>query len=99
MYGQEAHCLKRGIQPWLSKVRDPSSTGEQTFLLLQAFSFAHTENNVTINSPPLPNCVQILSQELKTGYNGNEAKVTRAVLRLTLRVEPLSTGVLNTQFK
>ena len=48
--------LKRGLQRWLSIVKEPQGT-KTHFFLLELFSFNITGENMTMFPPHLPNCI------------------------------------------
>ena len=54
--GAETHCLKRGLQSWLSIVKE-SQGNKIHFFLLEAFFFNITGENTTVSPCHLPNCV------------------------------------------
>ena len=51
--GVETHCLKRGLQSWLSIVKEPQGN-KIHFFLLEAFSSTITGENITMFPPHLP---------------------------------------------
>ena len=51
--GAETHCLKRGLQSWLSIVKEPQGN-KIHFFLLEAFSSNITGENITMFPPHLP---------------------------------------------
>ena len=48
--GVETHCLKRGLQSWLSIVKEPQGN-KIHFFLLEAFSSTITGENITVSTP------------------------------------------------
>ena len=55
-WGAETYCLKRGLQSWLSIVKEPQ-VNKIYFFLLEAFSFNITGENTTMFLPHPPNCI------------------------------------------
>ena len=51
--GAKTHCLKRGLQSWLSIVKEPQGN-KIHFFLLEAFSSTITGENITMFPPHLP---------------------------------------------
>ena len=90
--GAETHCLKRGLQSWLSIVKEPQGN-KIHFFLLEAFSFNITGENTTMFLPHLLNCIISIKSGLEHWVQWYYVKLILDVLWPILLTEKLLIGV------
>ena len=90
--GVEPHCLKRGLQSWLSIVKEPQ-VNKIHFFLLEAFSFNITGENTTMFLPHLLNCIISIKSGLEHWLQWKLCKANTGRIMANILMEKLLIGV------